>query len=422
MKPIKKKSAIALIVLIALAIVAGTIFSFVPMTFGQSQYKSFAGAIRVGNDFSAGMYAEYDISPEGETGVGDINKSISDIKEILSEKGYPSTNVYSVNNEKIRVEVSYESGGSNFKNAYNLLKAVGVGAFELRSSSNESDTYIIGSKHIKGVTISSYTSYTYVTLEFNSAGEEAYQQLLNASDTIYVVMGGNTQTSFSSKDIASASSTLPLTFNNYNSAVDFAMRVRFGSIPVTLNSDTVVINTIGVRSSILACIIGLAVVVVAALAVLSVRYGVIGLLNIASTALAVIASTILMFAIPLVEINASTLLAIIAGFLVATAMKTLYAERILSEYKSGKTIEASLDAGRKKSLPQVVAFASAMLIASVMLAMLSNGLIQSCSIIMIIFSVIGLIESLVVLPGLVNIFETFNKGQDKPYHIKREEV
>ena len=140
MKTIKKKPAIVLIVILSIVLIIGAVFTFVPMQFGHSAYKSFAGAIRVGNDFSAGMYAEYDIAPDGAAGTNDINKSISQIKSVLSEKGYSSTNVYAVGEEKIRVEISYENGGSNFKNAYALLKAVGVGAFELRSSSNEEET------------------------------------------------------------------------------------------------------------------------------------------------------------------------------------------------------------------------------------------------------------------------------------------
>ncbi len=423
MKPIKRKPAIAFIVVLAIVLVVGTIFSFIPMTFGHSSFKSFAGAIRVGNDFSAGMYAEYDISPDGKTGTNDINKSISEIKTVLSEKGYPSTNVYSVNGEKIRVEVSYPDGGTSFKDAYTLLKAVGVGEFELRSSSDEKDTYIVGSKHIENVKISTYASQVYVTLEFNDAGEEAYKDLLEAGKSIYVCMGGQTQTSFSTENMNTTDYTnLPLTFTNYASAVDFAMKVRFGSIPVTLNSETVVINTVGVRTSILACIIGLAVLMIALLAFFAIRYGIIGIMNIVSTLFGAIVTTILFWAISAVEINATAILAIGAGFALAASMKIAYAERIRSEYMTGKSIEASLDAGRKKSFAVIVAIGGVVLSISAIMAAATSGILQTTSVILVVLSAIGLFESLVLLPGLVNIVETFNKGNDKIYHFGREEV
>ncbi|MBQ9790881.1 MAG: hypothetical protein IJW24_04775 [Clostridia bacterium] len=424
MKPIKRKPAIAIIVILSIVLLVGAIFSFVPMTFGNTQFKSFAGAIRVGNDFSAGMYAEYDISPEGSTGTNDINKSISEIKTVLSEKGYPSTNVYSVNGEKIRVEVSYPNGGSSFKNAYSLLKAVGVGAFELRSSSNEDDTYIIGSKHIKGVKISSYTSYTYVTLEFNEAGKEAYEELLAAGTSIYVCMGGATQTSFSTEDMSKNTdySNLPLTFTDYNSALDFAMKVKFGSIPVTLNSDTVVINTVGVRSSILSSIIGIAFLAVIVLAFFAIRYGIIGIMNIVSSLFAAVCCTILFWGVSAVEINATSLLCVALGFAVCAAMKSVFAERVRSEFLTGKTIEASLDTARKKSIAPIVALGSIILVISAIMAAATSGILQTSALILLIMSVVGLFEGLVLLPGLVNIVETFNKGKDKIYHFKREEV
>lgn len=422
MKPIKKKPAIFLIVIIAVAVVLGSLFAFVPMTFGHTRYNSFAGAIRVGNDFSAGMYAEYDISPDGSNKQADIEKSIIDIKSVLIEKGYASTNVYSVDNSMIRVEVSYPSGGSAFSDAYTLLQAVGVGKFELRSSSSEDDTYIIGSKHISGVTISNYTSYIYVTLEFNDAGVEAYQKLLDASDTIYVCMGGATQTSFSSKEITTASSSLPLTFTDYKSALDFATKVRFGSIPVELNKDTVVINTVGVRASILACIIALGIVVVGALVFMALRYGIIGLLSIVSTIISAICCAILFWAVELIEINISSLLAMVLGFGIMTILKTIYAERVREEFLSGKTIEASLEAGYKKSIAGIVAPAVMVLIITAIMAFVATGILQTASIIVIIMTLLGVIESLVLLPGFVNIVETFNKGKETIYHFKREEV
>ena len=423
MKTFKKKPAIALIIVLSIVLIVGAIFAFIPMQFGHNSYKSFAGAIRVGNDFSAGMYAEYDIAPDGAAGTNDINKSISQIKNVLSEKGYASTNVYAVGDEKIRVEVSYENGGSNFRNAYSLLKAVGVGAFELRSSSNEDDTYVIGSKHISDVEISTYTSSTFVTLKFNNDGKKAYEELLGAGKTIYVCMGGATQTSFSTENTNTSDySQLQLTLSDYSSAVDFATKVKFGSIPVELNKDTAVINTVGVRSSMLACIIGIAVLAVAILAFFAIRYGIMGVMNIISTLFAAIIATMLFWAIPSVEINVTALLAIVAGFAISAAMKCIYTERVRGEYLSGKTIEASLDSGYRKSISGVATFGVTALIAALVMSIVSGGILQTASVVIAIFALIGAFESLFLLPLLVSLVETFNRGKDKIYHFKREEV
>lgn len=421
MKQIQKKPAILLIVMLAVILAIGAIFAFVPMTFGATTYKSFAGAIRLGNDFGNSMYAEYDIKNDGSTEVVDVQKSISSIKNILSEQGYPSTSVYSINNEKIRVEVPYQNDADGFKDAYTLLKAVGVGKFELRSSSKEEDTYIVGSRHITGVSISNYTSYTYVTLEFNSDGEKAFAELLDASTTIYVCMGGQTQTSFSSENVT-AGKSLPLTFSDYNSAVDFAMKVKLGSVPVDVNSETVVINTINDSSSILPIVIAIAVLVVAALVYFAVVYGLIGYMNIVSTIFTSILAVILFWAISIIEFNTSSFLALVLGFALTVMVKNIYMSRVREEYMTGKTIEASLESGYKKSIAPIVATLVTALIPAVVLSFVSTGILQTASLILVIMCGIGAFESLLFIPWLINICEAFNKGNSKIYNFKREEV
>ena len=84
MKKIKKKPAILLTILLSVVLVVGSIFAFVPMTFGHTQYKSIAGAISLGNDFGGSMYAEYDITKESSAENVDIQKSIQIIKSVLS--------------------------------------------------------------------------------------------------------------------------------------------------------------------------------------------------------------------------------------------------------------------------------------------------------------------------------------------------
>lgn len=421
MKQIKKKPAILLVVLLSIVLLVGTIFAFVPMTFGHTEYKSFAGAINLGNDFGESMYAEYDIKKDGSTETVDIQKSIQTIKSVLSDKGYPSSQVYSINNEKIRVELSYASGEDNFKETYTLLKAVGVGKFELRSSSDEKDTYIVGSQHISGVSLSTYQTYTYVTLEFNSGGQEAFAALLEKATTIYVCMGGATQTSFSAENVTSGTS-LPLTFNDYNSAVDFAMRVKLGTIPVDLNSDTVSINTISVNTTILPVLIVLGVAVVAAILYFILCYGVMGWMNLVSTLISAIVMVILFASITVIEFNTSSFLALVFGFALTVLLKNVYMQRVSSEYKTGKTIEASLESGYKKSVPSLVAIGVAALIPTIVLAFISSGIIKTVSLIIVIMTAIGMIESIFIIPWLLQIVESFNKGNNKIYHIKREEV
>lgn len=424
MKKIKKKPAILLTILLSVVLVVGSVFAFVPMTFGHTQYKSIAGAISLGNDFGGSMYAEYDITKESSAEDVDVQKSIQIIKSVLADEGYPSAEVHSINYDKIRVELSVGEGEDNFKDTYALLKAVGVGVFELRSSSSEEDTYVVGSRHIKGVSLSTYQSYTYVNLEFNSDGEEAFDQLLakcGDSGSIYVCMGGQTQTSFQSKNVTGGK-TLPLTFSDYNSALDFAMKVKLGTLPVELNADTVKINTIPNNSSILPIVIALGAIVLAAIVYFILRYAIMGWMNIVSTLAMAIVATILFCSIQIIEFNTSAFLALFVGFAIMTMLKNNYMQQVHGEYLQGKTIEASLESGYKKNLMGTLVTAIAILLPAIVLAFVASGIIKTMAMILVITTLLGLFESIVLLPWLMNIVEAFNKGNEKIYHIKREEV
>ena len=313
MKPIKKKTAKIFITLIVIAAVIGTLFTFVPINFGKVAFTSISGAINVSTDLGAGVYAEYDL--DGDFSSTQITNSISTIQGVLDEKGYSGSNILSLNGEKIRLELGYPIQATSLKQSYTLLKAIGIGDFELRSSSSEDDTFIVGRKHIDGVEVNNYNDQIYVVLNFNESGVEAYEELLEASDTIYVCMGGETMTSFDSKNI-SAAETMPLSFTDYSEAQDFSMKVKLGSMPISLNKDTVRIGTMSsslnfamypvegssnINLTKIMGIVAIAFAVVLAIAFMLIKYGIIGLFQLLAVLFDTIIALILLWAFPFVD-------------------------------------------------------------------------------------------------------------------------
>ena len=345
MKPIKKKTAKLFIALIVIAAVVGSIFAFVPMNFGKTKFNSVLGALSYSPELSSGVYAEYDLNDDYST--YKINSSIATIKEVLEEEGYPGANVFSVGGKKVRIEIGYEENAESLKDSYKLLKAIGVGVFELRSSSSEDDTYIIGKDHVKSVDINTYNSAIYVILNFNKAGQEAYHELLDASDTIYVCMGGETMTSFDSSQIT-ASESMPLSFTDYKSAQDFAMKVELGSMPVEFNPDTVTINTMSsifdngdlsanpqsknINITKLMGFVAVGLVILLGLVYLIVKYGVLGLFEALAILFDAIIAVILIWAFEWVEISLSSLIAIAIGFVIILSTSVVYFSNFEGKY------------------------------------------------------------------------------------------
>lgn len=435
MKPINKKVAKVFISLIVIALVIGTLFAFVPMRFNSFTFTSFAGAINKSTDLSGGVYAEYEL--DGEYSKAKINNSISVIRNVLEKNGYAGASVYSLGGEKIRIDIGYKSLEGSMKDSYSLLSAIGVGTFELRSSSSADDTYIIGNKHIKDVSVNTYNSSIYAMLEFNDAGVEAYEKMLKASKTIYVYMGGDLMTSFSSENIT-ASSSMPLSFASYDSAQDFAMKVRLGSMDVNLNSDTVCINTMsstlsnskfetnpnnnGFTTNITFIIglVAITLVVLLGIAFLIWKSGVVGLLQLVAIVFDAIIAVFFIWAFEWVELSLSSLIAIAFGFAIVLATSFIYISRIEDEFKQGKTITASLESAYKKSLSPVLATSILLTVIFGVITIFAGAELKVFGLITCVFSCLSLFNTAVMLPGFINIFEAFNDGAEKPYRLKNK--
>ena len=434
MKPIKKKTAKFLIALIAICAIVGSIFAFVPMNFGSIRFNSVIGSLSYSPELASGVYAEYDLN--GDYSAAKINSSIETIKKVLEGEGYPGANVFSIGDKKVRVEIGYDKNSESLKESYTLLNAIGIGVFELRSSSAEKDTYIIGKDHIKGVEINTYNSAIYVVLNFNKAGEAAYHDLLDASDTIYVCMGGETMTSFDSKDIT-ASDSMPLSFNDYKSAEDFAMKVKLGSMPIELNSDTVTINTMSsvfaygdmsanpqsykVNITKLMGFIAIGLVILLGIIYLSIKYGVLGLFEAIAVLFDAIIAVTLIWAFEWVEISLSSLIAVAIGFTLLFGTTFVFASNFEEEYKQGKTIMASFEGAFKKSLKGILAACVALTVIFGVVAIVASQELKVFGLITCVFSCLSLFSTLVMLPGFIKIFEAFNDGATKAYRLPSRE-
>lgn len=436
MKPIKKSLAKVFIVIVAVCLVIGTLFAFVPMNGKSFEFFSAAGSIRTSNELGGGVYAEYSIVNEPST--NQINKAVQNIKTVLEDNGYTNATVMNIANKKIRVEIGYPNGEENLSDSYSLLSAVGVGLFELRSSSSEEDTFIVGNKHITEVDINTYNSQIYVVLKFNDEGVKQYEAMLEKSDTIYVMMGGQTMTSFDSKNIT-ASESMPLTFTDYSSAEDFAMKVKLGSMDVELDSQTVEINTtsslldnknlsanpldkgFSFSSTLIAGVVAIAVIVLLGLAYMIWKNGIIAGFQALALAFDAIIAIILFWAMPWIQVGFSSLIAIGVGVAILFASTFIFTSKFEEEFKLGKTVSASFESAFKKSIAPVIAVGVVLTFIFGVVALIASSELRVFGLITCIFSALSMFSTLIMLPGFIKIFEAFNDGATKLYRLPKRE-
>ena len=177
MKPIKKKFAKLYIAILTIVLAVAAVFCFVPMKWGNSFYNSFIGDLNFASDLQGGYYAEYKIV-NGNTDTK-IEDAASEIQKVLTSKGYTNANIYAVNdNETLRVEISAPNGGQTATDAISTLQTIGVGAFEIKSSTSDDAVVLSGSKYVSGVSVKNYNGQVMAYIEFNDAGQEKYKELV----------------------------------------------------------------------------------------------------------------------------------------------------------------------------------------------------------------------------------------------------
>ncbi len=431
----KTQNKNAIIAILSVIIAIAAIFTFVPMQFGNSTYTGVWGSYGVSSEVYGGLYAEYDIT--GDASHDAIVDSMAKIKSNLQEQGYQSSNVISIDDSKIRVEIGYPTTTEDgFKKAYTVLNNVAIGAFEFRSSQDatqESLVRVTGKDHIKEISVADFNSQTYLVIEFNEEGEAQFEALCKASTTVYVYMGEGEnalQTSFEAKNITDFSQ-MQLTIADYKSAKDFYYKAMFGSISITLNPDTAAINTmtplLGLGTSegssvLLYVLVGFIIaLIIAAFIFFAVKYKMVAALLLPIIVLDAVIAGWILSAISMIEINVASLIAVAFGFMVIFGGSLSFMGRIAEEYKQGKSIDASIEAGSKKAIPAQAATSVILVLLFAVLALFIKGQVASASLIIIVFAVLNALTNILLLPWFVNLYNKSNKKQGTPFGLKQGE-
>lgn len=431
MKSYKKSTSLFLIIFMSVILVVGLVFAFIPMNFGSTKYLSFAGNIKYASELKAGMYAEYTAS--GDVTRAQMNTAVDQIKSILSNKGHTGAFVAAVGDKSIRVEVGLETGGE-YTETQSLLATIGVGVFELRTGTEKTKTFISGREHITEITTGSASGSSYVKISFNEKGLQAYKANMKSGTTIYVYMGDELQTSFSGSD--AAYDDMYLNFETYAEAEKFATSVKFGSfIPVDFDKTKTEINTmsspfstVGLTADInsaaynksntfVLLFVALLACVTAAIVFMVVKHRAFGVANLLSMLILSVIITYILQLLPWIEIGLSALISIAVSSAMTFMGAFIYIGKVGAEFSLGKTLEASLESGFKKSAFINAVIAGLMFVAGLFMAFLTSGAVATAAIILAVFGAAYALNNILLLPWFISIFYSFEKKNTLAYGL-----
>jgi len=440
MKKFSKKTTIWLSVIICFILVAGFIFSFVPMTFGSKTYNSLFKTINVSSDVMGGMYGEYDITTENPS-EKDLLNSMARIKEVFETDGYKNVNVYTVGKSKIRIEVSYPTGSKTYASVYSDLSAVSAGKFLLSDkNSTTDDTAVVvdGAECVSEIKVFTNNGTNYISVMFNEKGQEAYKKLCEKTTTIYMHLGTYNQ-SITASDVADYTS-FTLSDSDYQNLMALRKRIVIGCMGVEINPNTSSINTMSAgltvgngasspeekgfaNSTILIILVSVcAAIVVAGIALFAAKFGMFAIVVAISLVFNIYLTLGCLNLIPSVEIGLSSILAYIVGLAVIYTYTFIFASKVKSEYNVGKSFSASLESGYKKTFTTSLIGNVTLFISSLIVFAFSFGELTSGAIIFAICSFLSIVTNLCIIPFLVKVGISYEKIGQNLFMLKKRKV
>ena len=406
----------------SLLVIALAVFLTVAVVFGLNDGYGGARAIDLGLDLAGGVSITYEIQ-ESNPSVQDINDTISKLEKRVEGKSTESQ-VYVAGDNRITVEIP----GVTDANA--ILEELGTpGSLEFLDSTAYS-AFTGGSDYtplLTGSDVKSAQAYTNtsstektpygVELTFTDEGSAKFEQATsdNLGSPIYIVYDGDVVSAPTVQTVISGGTATITGIESFEAADNLAVFIRVGSIPLTLNevSSNIVGAQLGynaIQTSLIAAIIGLAILCIFMIAV----YRIPGV--VAAIALWIY-STMVLFLVSVYDITLTLpgLAGLILGVGMAVDANVIIYSRIREEIGAGKSTEGAILSGYSKATSAIVDGNVTTLIAAVVLYIFGSGPIKGFAMTLGLGIVVSMFTALVITKVIMKLFYNFGIQDPKWY-------
>ena len=439
-----KKRSIVKLCIIAVLVIIGLVLTFasfiIPTT--TTTFNGFFKAINYGYDVNGGYVAMYEPADKTLTGYeleNNVKQTVAKLNSSLSGLGFNITQ----QNNNVRVEISNVSFSE-------LSSTYGVDVFGLigaekgitfsSSSSNEFEDGYVSGKHIQ----SCYYTYAsqinsdgddgyVISIEFDEEGKTAFraltQKIKDDSGKLYMFMNGE-DASNGGYDMEGAVSSLTLTTTTEGSARAMTMQISTLAKPMQLNILMNGKTTAGLNSSTgfffgnetTLILFAIAIIFIASVIFMCVRYRILGAMGSVSILVFTILYTFLLQSIPLVMLDFSGIMGVLATYALLIGGNITAFEKIKKEYALGKKIPNAVTSGfRKTILPTLEKYCFLLVVCAVFYLVGIAGL-KTFAVSLFIGLFVNFFAIFVVTRGLCKIYLPINSSNKKLYNLKREAI
>lgn len=439
----KKRSIVKLCIVSILTLIGLflTFFSFViPTT--NTTFKGFFNAINYGYDIDGGVLAVYEPLDKSIAGYELDNKldvTVSKLNSTLAGWGFSVTK----QNSNIRLEISQTSYTelatklSQFNiDVLSLLNAEEGISFSNSSDDAEAEGFVSG-EYIESCTYS-YNQQWIVEIKFNEEGKTKFkaltQKIVDSTEAsgqkLYMFINGENYNTSGFEMGESAVSSLTLVANNEMAAEALALQVNVLARPLMLSAViTDVVNGglntstgsfFGNQQALLVFV--LCAVVVATIALLCVRYRVLGALATLAIAIFTVLYAFLLQSIPLVMMDMNGVMGALLVYLALVGGMVNIFEKIRQEYAVGKKIPNSVTSGFKKQVIPTLERYIFLLVVCVVMFIVGTPALKAIAVNVFVGLFVNYFTLFVVLRGLSNIYLPINSTKKELYNLKRGDI
>ncbi|MBQ9145733.1 MAG: preprotein translocase subunit SecD [Clostridia bacterium] len=432
----KKSLAIVVLTVFCVLIVLGAVFAFVSLDDGQLgiyDYVAFPNTISLGLDLKGGVYAVFEARSDDEENLESRMQGTADaLEELLFEKGYTEAVVsLEGNNDRIRVEVP------DVDDPETIFTLIGKPASLVFSPNTEAEgvpdastTYLTG-KDVENAYVSYDNASGYVVaLEFNEAGTKKFaaatEERLN--QTISIWINGVCKMSPTVNSVISNGRAIITGNYTFEEANALATSIQAGAFDVELtmvesNTITATLGANSVETSVLAGLIGLALIIV----FVCVVYRLLGVAASLSLLFYALFYVFFLSIFPWVQLTLSGIAGIVLSLGMAVDGNVIVFSRIRDEFKNGNGVEydeegnpkakkmsihAAIKAGFRKATPAIIDGNITTVLGCIVMMFVGGSSIKSFAITLLIGVVVSVLCVLLVTRVLV--YSIYRLGKDKP--------
>ncbi len=418
----KKKSSIIKLSIIGVILIIGLVFSFIPMNFGMTTFKSFARTIKLGLDLKGGVYAVYEMAETENT--SEISSRMEGtrtrLENLLVNKGYTEATVVREGDTRLRVEVPDVDEPSKI---FDIIGKPAELKFVL-----DGNTVLTGENVVSAKPGYDNESASYVVqLSLDSAGAAAFREATkeeNRGKTISIITTVDGEdTTISSPTINDQIVNGKAIITNMESqevAQNLADQITSGQFEVKLSllESSTISPTLGERALMLGLIAGI-VGLVLVMVFMCIIYRMFGGIASLSLMLYTVLMLFLLAVVPGVQLTLPGIAGILLSIGMAVDANVIIYERIKEEYRNGKSILASYYAGFKKAFWSIFDSNITTIIAGVVLYFFGSGSVKGFAITLLIGIILSMFMALVVTRGIIKWVLHINSTNPKLYNLKR---